>query len=241
ISGMTLVTTPYDLYQFELALWQQKLISTQSIKAALPGDILSGSKTRALFDFGRFSVNSKNELLWWEHDGSANPDHHALKFHDFENDLIIVMMSSDGNKSTLFDLKRNIVAIINDGNSEIPLAWAFQNTMATPGFDSAYKQVQKRFGQDTIADSLESDVNRLGYKLLIANKAKQAIRLFKLNVTHYPFSANAYDSYGEGLVKSGQLIEASNILKQGLALAKQQKNGPLIKSLTGQIQGVSQQ
>ncbi|NQZ08312.1 MAG: beta-lactamase family protein [Algicola sp.] len=241
IEGMTFFTTPYDIYQFELALWQQKFILAQSIKAALPGDLLSGSSTRALFDFGRFSVNSKNELLSWEHDGNSPPDHYALKFHDFENDLIIVMMSSDGNRTTLFDLKLSILSIINDGNSEIPLAWWFQNEMTIQGFDGAYNQLQQRFGQDTKADNLEFDVNRLGYKLLIANKAKQAVRLFKLNVTHYPFSANAYDSYGEALIKSDQLIEASNILKQGLALAKQQKNGPLVKSLTEQIQGISQQ
>jgi hypothetical protein len=42
ISGMTLFTTPYDLYQFELALWQEKIIPAQAIKSALPGDLLSG-------------------------------------------------------------------------------------------------------------------------------------------------------------------------------------------------------
>jgi hypothetical protein len=195
ISGMTFTTTAYDLYQFELALWQEKFIPAQSIKAALPGDLLSGSSTRAFFDFGRFAMNSKNKLLWWEHDGSAHPDHHALKYHDFENDLIIVMMSSDSNKTTLFDLKRSILAIINDGNSELPLSWWFQQAMTKLGFDAAYNLLQQRVGQAAKADSLESDVNKLGYKFLQDNKTQQAVRLFKLNVAHFPSSANAYDSY----------------------------------------------
>lgn len=241
ILGMTLSTTPYDLYQFELALWQQKFIPAQSIKAALPGDLLSGSSTRAFFDFGRFSANSKNELLWWEHDGSSGPDHHTLKYHDFENDLIIVMMSSDGNKTTLFDLKRSILNIINDGNSELPLAWWFQQNLIKQGFDSAYNQLQHRAGQDTKVDSFEFEVNKLAYKFLAENKTLRAVRLFKLNQTQFPSSANAYDSYGEALIKLGKMGEAKNILKQGLALAKEQKNGPLVKSLTRQIQGIGQQ
>jgi predicted Zn-dependent protease len=148
------------------------------------------------------------------------------------------MMSSDSNKTTLFDLKRSILAIINDGNSELPLSWWFQQAMTKLGFDAAYNLLQQRMGQAAKADSLESDVNKLGYKFLQDNKTQQAVRLFKLNVAHFPSSANAYDSYGEALIKSGKIGEAKNILKQGLALAKEQKNGSLVKSLTGQIRGI---
>jgi CubicO group peptidase (beta-lactamase class C family) len=113
VSGVSFYTTPYDLYKFDQALWQEKFISTQRIKAALPGDKLSGNKNRAYFDFGGFKTNAQGKLISWEHDGSSSHHHHALKFHDFESNLIIVLMSNDGDKSTLYALKRSILHVLN--------------------------------------------------------------------------------------------------------------------------------
>jgi len=233
ISGMTLFTTPYDLYKFELALWQETIVSAQSIKDALPGDILSGSINRAFFDFGGYSTNNEGKLISWQHDGSANPDHHALKFHDFENDLIIVLMSSDGSKSTLFDFKRSILPIVSGANGEIPLTWWFQHQMLKNGFNSAFNQLQQRVHKKSEFVPSESDINTLGYKLMKENN-QLAARVFKLNQNLFPSSPNTYDSYAEVLIKLGRMSEAENMLKRGLSLAKEQKIAHLVKSLTRQ-------
>jgi tetratricopeptide (TPR) repeat protein len=50
----------------------------------------------------------------------------------------------------------------------------------------------------------ESQMNALGYKHLFAGKIKEAIVLFKLNVTEYPEAFNVYDSLGEGYMENGQ-------------------------------------
>lgn len=49
----------------------------------------------------------------------------------------------------------------------------------------------------------ENQLNQLGYHYLGNNKVDNAITIFKINVDAFPKSSNAYDSYGEALLKSG--------------------------------------
>lgn len=103
MTGLTIYVTPLDLFKFENALWNGALLSTDQLKLVLPGDSLSGQTNRAYFDFGKFFVNDNGDLVSWEHDGS-NPSHHTIKHHDFISGTVIILMSSDGNKSTLYKL-----------------------------------------------------------------------------------------------------------------------------------------
>jgi hypothetical protein len=112
MAGLTIYVTPIDLFKFENALWNGSLISAEQIKRVLPGDRLSGKKNRAYFDFGKFFVNDNGNLVSWEHDGS-NPDHHTVKHHDFVTGTVFVLMSSDGNKSTLYKLLNELKTSIH--------------------------------------------------------------------------------------------------------------------------------
>ncbi|WP_081489983.1 serine hydrolase domain-containing protein [Pseudoalteromonas maricaloris] len=103
ISGLTIYVTPSDLLKFEKALWNGTLLSAEALRQALPGDKLSGKTNRAYFDFGKYVTDDSGNLLSWQHDGS-NPSHHTVKHHDFARDTVFILMSNDGNKSTLYKL-----------------------------------------------------------------------------------------------------------------------------------------
>ncbi|MBL0073447.1 MAG: hypothetical protein IPP34_17185 [Bacteroidetes bacterium] len=47
----------------------------------------------------------------------------------------------------------------------------------------------------------ESAINTFGYELLNKNQLNDAETIFKLNTELYPNSYNAYDSYGECLLR----------------------------------------
>ncbi|HUV35597.1 MAG TPA: tetratricopeptide repeat protein [Patescibacteria group bacterium] len=53
-------------------------------------------------------------------------------------------------------------------------------------------------------DFSESELNRLGYRLLGRRQIKDAIEIFTLNVEMFPESANVYDSLGEGYLADGE-------------------------------------
>jgi len=234
LKGIALYTTPLDLYKFEKALWQGKFVSANLIKESLTGDVLSGSRNRAYFDFGRFYPNNEGKLIYWEHDGSANPMHHTVKFHDFEKDRIIILMSSDGNKQTLFDLKTRIVNALDRGQTLIPTSWVFKKDYLEKGFEKSFDNLTKRIVQPLDFDSSEDDINRLGYWLMQKHKSSQAERIFQLNIQRFPASANAHDSYGEALINVKKYQQAKKVLMTGLALAKKDGNSGLVKSLNRQ-------
>ena len=104
------------------------------------------------------------------------------------------------------------------------LAKVLYETLAAEGVDAAvarYRQIRKQ-QQDTYVFS-EWVLNDLGYKLALSGKLDAAIRLLRLNVEHYPASANVYDSLAEACYKAGDTVCALDNYRK--ALEKNPKNG----------------
>jgi tetratricopeptide (TPR) repeat protein len=66
--------------------------------------------------------------------------------------------------------------------------------------------------------NLESELNTLGYSLLSKQRSKDAVAIFKLNTEEFPKSWNAFDSYGEALMKDGQKEAAIENYRLSLSL-----------------------
>lgn len=72
----------------------------------------------------------------------------------------------------------------------------------------------------------ETDLNDWGYRLLNGQrKPKEALEIFKLIVSQYPDSWNAYDSLGEALLKNGLKAEAIRMYQKSVALNPDNQNG----------------
>lgn len=64
----------------------------------------------------------------------------------------------------------------------------------------------------------ETELTLYGYSILWANKTSDAIEVFKLIVSEFPGSSNAYDNLGEGYLKNGEMELALKNYSQSLAL-----------------------
>jgi CubicO group peptidase (beta-lactamase class C family) len=71
----------------------------------------------------------------------------------------------------------------------------------------------------------EDDLNDWAYRMLSIGQKKQALEIFKLNVYLYPLSWNAYDSYGESLLKNGRKEEAIKMYQKSVELNPENNNG----------------
>jgi len=71
----------------------------------------------------------------------------------------------------------------------------------------------------------EDNLNNLGYEYLNKNENEKALEIFKLNVFLNPKSGNAYDSYGEILLKMNKKEEAIKMYKKSVELNPENKNG----------------
>ncbi|MBL7128273.1 MAG: FKBP-type peptidyl-prolyl cis-trans isomerase [Ignavibacteria bacterium] len=71
----------------------------------------------------------------------------------------------------------------------------------------------------------ENQLNVLGYDLLIMEKVKEAIEIFKLNVESYPESFNVYDSLGEAYMINGDNELAIENYEKSLEINPNNENG----------------
>jgi predicted negative regulator of RcsB-dependent stress response len=75
-------------------------------------------------------------------------------------------------------------------------------------------------------------MNTLGYIFLKQNKIKESLIVLKLNTESNPNSSNAFDSYGEVLLKSGNKVEAIKAYNKSLKLDPNNDNAKrVLKSL----------
>jgi dienelactone hydrolase len=79
-----------------------------------------------------------------------------------------------------------------------------------------YAEAQRRDPKSELFS--EVVVNRLGYEHLLAGDNKGAIEIFKLNVSAYPNSPNAYDSLGDAYLADGRKDLARQNAKKTLEL-----------------------
>lgn len=94
------------------------------------------------------------------------------------------------------------------------------------------QQLKKNNGTGFILS--EDDINAFGYRLLGEQKMKEALAVFKLYTALYPKSSNAYDSYGEALVATGNKTEAIKNYQRSFELDSKNTNAAQqLKKLKG--------
>ncbi|MFK8013208.1 MAG: tetratricopeptide repeat protein, partial [Marinicellaceae bacterium] len=234
ISGLTIYTTASDLYQWEKALWNNTLVNIDALKKVILEKGLSGNNLRAFFDFGNFKLNEKGELTDVMHDGS-HPSHHAYKSINFTKDLIIILMSSDGRKSTLYELHEGLSNISHNSPVILPASWWLSHQIKTEGIDVALEAYKSKLTIDNDLNSNEQTLNNLGYGLYANKQLEEALKVMKLNLELYPNSANTYDSYAELLIDANKQAEALPFIKQGIKVATENKNGQLLTILKSKL------
>jgi Predicted membrane protein (DUF2306) len=115
-------------------------------------------------------------------------------------------------------------------DSRTPIVDTLSATIASNGIDQAAKQYHElKAAAPSKYDFDENEVNSFGYQLLRAEKFKQAIRIFQLNVEAYPQSGNTYDSLAEAYMDDGDKSQAIANYQRSLQINP--RNGNAVKML----------
>jgi outer membrane protein assembly factor BamD (BamD/ComL family) len=114
---------------------------------------------------------------------------------------------------TLASWVPNVKAALDSRKS---IAQTLSATTSSSGIDSAVKQYHDlKSSAPAVYNFDENELNSLGYQFIRANKFKEAIRIFQLNIEAYPQSSNVYDSLAEAYMDDGN---------KPLAIASYQKS-----------------
>jgi CubicO group peptidase (beta-lactamase class C family) len=123
------------------------------------------------------------------------------------------------------------------GGDQPALAWLKYETYKSPGrvllknilargAEAALGEYRQwRQGRSPGEVVNENQMNRIGYDLLGAKRVKDAIEIFKQNVSDYPESSNTYDSLGEAYMVNGDRELAIKNYERSVELAPNNTNG----------------
>lgn len=120
----------------------------------------------------------------------------ALFVYPKDNLSIIVLTNLSGGSPESFidDLARFYIPNMkkSESNGFTPAVNSLRNALEKSGYKFAIEEAKKA---NTVFQ--ENELNNWGYSLLKEKRIKDAIEIFKLNVSLFPESANTYDSLGE--------------------------------------------
>ncbi|HEX8139848.1 MAG TPA: serine hydrolase [Pyrinomonadaceae bacterium] len=105
----------------------------------------------------------------------------------------------------------------------------------TEGAEAALKRYQDERRARPDAALSEARMNALGYNLLQRKRVREAIEVFKLNVSDHSESANVYDSLGEAYMMSGERELAVRNYRRSVELNPDNANAvEMLKKLQSQ-------
>jgi CubicO group peptidase (beta-lactamase class C family) len=102
---------------------------------------------------------------------------------------------------------------------------ALEQTFFARGLEPAiaqYHEMKTTYPAEAFDEYL---LNRLGYRLLGADRLQEAITVFELNVVEYPDASNPYDSLGEAYLAAGDTAKAIVNYRKSVELNPENTNG----------------
>lgn len=205
-----LYTTVEDLFLWDQALYTEQLLS-KNYKDVMFTPFLDN------YAYGWRVI--KHGLS--EPTDSVNVIYHSGGLFGFESTiirfvedkhLIVILLNNTGYSgsyrlSLRRGLCREITNILYDRPFQLPkksIVDTVGYTIITTDVDTGIKQYHKlKKTHQNEYNFTVSELNGLGYILLRANKVKDAIEIFKLNIEEYPDASNPYDSLGEAYMIYG--------------------------------------
>jgi CubicO group peptidase (beta-lactamase class C family) len=140
-----------------------------------------------------------------------------------EDDLAVVVLTnlSGGDPENFIDeVAGHFIPplLAANGGGLPPALKLLRAELVKRGFENAGAVAAELKAKDAKFDLREGDLNGWGYRLVEDGKVKEAIEIFKLNVSLYPESANTYDSLAEAYETAGDKALAIKNYRRSLEL-----------------------
>ena len=232
------VSTTHDLLKFDEAYYSGKLLKASTTKEAFtPIKLNDGTVNPGLFGLG-WEVEKDDSLGQITYHSGAAIALSCVLLRNITKHQTVVLF--DNTHYNAHEDASNALKILNGINVPPPkksLARVYGQILLSKGEKVAQMTIEK-LKSDTVKYYLnEEEFNTLGYDFLGINnpyelpeehRYQEALATFKLNTELFPTSSNAYDSYGEALLKVGRKDEAIKMYRKSVELNPKNENGKKI-------------
>ena len=172
------------------------------------------------------------ELVWKDGDHIYRilpvGDNEFVDTHDASS---LVFDTKDQNAITLvlsekYKFRKTASSLGDRFQTKLPIARKLKNIIDSIGINKiAGVYTELKNNHPDKYDFSESQLNELGYYYFGKDDLEKAIGIFKLNIEVFPNAFNAYDSYGEALLKQGARAEAIENYKKSIKLNRGNEHG----------------
>lgn len=143
----------------------------------------------------------------------------------YSDDKLAIIVLTNLGGSAPEDFLEEIAGCYNADILEADPLTFLRKNLREIGFDKAIDFTEKTKKKNPAFDPQEVELNNWAYRMMANNQQTEASEIFKLNVHLFPNSWNAYDSYGEVLLKTGNKNKAVEMYKKSIELNPKNENG----------------
>jgi CubicO group peptidase (beta-lactamase class C family) len=225
----SIYSTVEDLYKWEQALYEDKILSADSKKLMFTPGLGNYGYGIRITDQPVGKTDQKTKTIG--HGGAIN-GFSSLILRAVEKQQTVIILDNINLGQHHGKITVSILGILNGQPIEPPkksIAETLYKIAIEKDVASAVAEYRKLKAENSPTfDFSESELNILGYQLLGMKRTKDAIEIFKLNVEMFPKSANPYDSLGETYLADDQKDLALANYKKAVELDPKNANALLI-------------
>lgn len=218
-------STVNDLYKWDRALYTNKMLSKENMnKIYSNGRLNNGNLIKHGFGWRVLETKPFGKIA--RHSG-AWPGYYNYIERDLDSNKTIIILQNHYNGV----MPKQAIGNILYG---MPLPQKMKQ-LYTKGktVDEIIGLLENPVSKYLVDDFYEDGINQFGYQLTAQGKYKDALKIFRYNTMAYPESSNAFDSFGECLLKMGSKQQAKLAYEKSLKLDPKNKNAEKILSELG--------
>ncbi|MRX41921.1 serine hydrolase [Flavobacterium sp. LC2016-23] len=215
-------STAEDMAKWIIALQNKKLLKNDSTLNLMwsPANFNNGKPTNWTRGWGIAKLRKKHKAVGMSGGGRS-------AFLVYPDDKLAVIVFTNLGGSNPEDFLEELAGVYNPEIIRSDAITHLRKNLNQIGYDKAVDFVKKESINNPDFNLQENEINDWAYRLLV-NKPKEALEIFKLTVFLFPESWNAYDSYGEALLKMENKTKAIEMYKKSIELNPQNENGKKI-------------
>ena len=224
----SLYSTVEDLYLWDQALYTTTLLPQKYMDLFFTPYIAAFGNSQYAYGWGvgkEVIGNTTDSITVISHGGGINGFNTNISRSPSNKSLVVLLNNTGG--APLGEMTRSIIGIMHGKTYDIPkksLAYDFLNVIKSKGIKAglAYYNTNKEGDNFELN---ENEMNQIGYQLMGNGTVEEAAQVFKLNIDAFPKSPNAYDSYGEALMKLDDTKGAITNYKKSIEINPANQNG----------------
>lgn len=216
-------STAEDMAKWVIALQSGKLLKSEATINTMwsPNTFNDGTPTTWALGWGLAKFRKKHKAI-----GMSGGIRSAFLIYPDDDLAVIVLTNLTG--ASPEDFLEELAGVYNPEILNADPITFLRKNLRKVGFEKAIEITNEEKKKNPEFMPNEFEMNEWAYRMMAKNQLKEALEIFKLNLYLYPNSSNAYDSYGEILLKTGNKEEAIKNYQKSVELNPNNEGGKKI-------------